>query len=145
MSNLGYLSEKREAQLAKILDASVNFDELLKNKKKFLGVINIGSVLERNDRKIFKLLIVYLDDSVIGVKVNSEKSVALEVAIEFLEKGDIQGFANHVAGILSGEIDIPYIDFDKQIYLSVLMLFNGIIWKAIIKVEKLIAEADAEA
>jgi len=145
MSNSGYLSEKREAQLAKIIDASVNFDELLKNKKKFLGVINIGSVLERNDRKIFKLLIAYLDDNVIGVEAKPEKVAALEIAIEFLEKGDVQGFANHVAGILSGKINIPYVDFDKQIYLSVLMMFNGIIGKAVLKIEKLIADADAEA
>ena len=144
MSDKGYLSEKREAQLSKILDAAVDFDKLFEGKKKFLGVINLGNAMERNDRKLFKLLISYVDDNVIGVNADPAKVAAFETALQFLEQENIQGFADHVAGILAGEIDIPYVEFDKQIYLSVLMMFNAIIGKAIKKIEELIAKAEAE-
>lgn len=144
MSNKGYLSERREKQLAKILDAAVDFDEILKTKK-ILGVIKIGNVLERHDRQLFQFLIATVDDSLIGKDADSTKVEMFEKAISFLENEDYQGFADHVAGILEGTIDIPYIDYDRQIYLAVLMLFNGIMGKCIDKIEKLIAKAEAEA
>jgi len=145
MSDKGYLLEKRENQIAKLLDTAIDFDDLLKDKKKFLGIINIGNFLERNDRKIFKALIQLLDDHCLGKNPDQDKVDAIEKAFQYIENGDIQGFADHVAGVLSGEIDIPYVDYDKQVFLSVLMLFNGIIGKAISKINDKLAEADAEA
>ena len=145
MSEKGYLLEKREDQIAKLLDTAIDFDDLLKDKKKFLGVINIGNFLERNDRKIFKSLIQLLDDHCLGKNPDQAKVDAIEKAFQYIEKEDVQGFSDHVAGVLSGEIDIPYIDYDKQVFLSVLMLFNGLIGKAISKIHDKLAEAEAEA
>jgi len=145
MSNAGYLTEKREETIAKFLDASIDFGSLLKDQKKILGIFSLGNFLERNDRKIFKMMLGILDDKVIGVNPNQEIKDAIDKALVFLENGDVVGFDNYVAGVLADVIETPFGIIEKQIFLSVLMMFNGLIAKAIKKAETLIAEADAEA
>jgi len=85
-----------------------------------------------------------LGDKVIGANPSQEVKDAVDKALELLENGDIVGFDNYVAGVLTDVIETPFGVIEKQIFLSVLMMFNGLIGKAIKKVEILIAEADAE-
>lgn len=145
MSNTGYLTEKREETLAKILDASIDFDALLKNQKKILGIFSLGHFMEKNDRKIFKSMLVILDDKVIGNNPNQEIKDEIEMALSYLEKKDFVGFDNYVAGVLENRITTPFAIIERQLFISVLTMFNGLIGKAIEKVEVLIAKADAEA
>lgn len=145
MSDKGYLSAKREEMISKILDETIDFNELFEGKKKLFGFISIGSVLEKNDRKMFRMLISMIDDHCLGKNATEEQKQLIEKTFEFIENQDIQGFADHIANILAGKIDIPYTSYEKQIFLSSLMLFNGLIGKAIEKINKLIADADAEA
>lgn len=145
MSNIGYLSEKREETIAKILDASIDFNELLKNQKKILGIFSLGHFMEKNDRKIFKSMLTILDDKVIGKNPNQDVKDFIDKSLSFLENKDIVGFDNYVSGILEGVIETPFPILEKQIFISVLTMFNGLIGKAIEKVEVLIAKADAEA
>lgn len=145
MSNIGYLSEKREETIAKILDASIDFNELLKNQKKILGIFSLGHFMEKNDRKIFKSMLTILDDKVIGKNPNQDVKDFIDKSLSFLENKDIVGFDNYVSGILEGVIETPFPISEKQIFISVLTMFNGLIGKAIEKVEVLIAKADAEA
>lgn len=145
MSNIGYLSEKREETIAKILDALIDFDELLKNQKKIFGIFSLGHFMEKNDRKIFKSMLTILDDKVIGKNPNQDVKDFIDKSLSFLENKDIVGFDNYVSGILEGVIETPFPISEKQIFISVLTMFNGLIGKAIEKVEVLIAKADAEA
>ena len=145
MSNIGYLSEKREETIAKILDASIDFNELLKNQKKIFGIFSLGHFMEKNDRKIFKSMLTILDDKVIGKNPNQDVKDFIDKSLSFLENKDIVGFDNYVSGILEGVIETPFPILEKQIFISVLTMFNGLIGKAIEKVEVLIAKADAEA
>ena len=145
MSNIGYLSEKREETIAKILDASIDFNELLKNQKKILRIFSLGHFMEKNDRKIFKSMLTILDDKVIGKNPNQDVKDFIDKSLSFLENKDIVGFDNYVSGILEGVIETPFPISEKQIFISVLTMFNGLIGKAIEKVEVLIAKADAEA
>lgn len=145
MSNIGYLSEKREETIAKILDALIDFDELLKNQKKIFGIFSLGHFMEKNDRKIFKSMLTILDDKVIGKNPNQDVKDFIDKSLSFLENKDIVGFDNYVSGILEGVIETPFPILEKQIFISVLTMFNGLIGKAIEKVEVLIAKADAEA
>ena len=145
MSNIGYLSEKREETITKILDALIDFDELLKNQKKILGIFSLGHFMEKNDRKIFKSMLTILDDKVIGKNPNQDVKDFIDKSLSFLENKDIVGFDNYVSGILEGVIETPFPILEKQIFISVLTMFNGLIGKAIEKVEVLIAKADAEA
>ena len=145
MSDAGYLTSKREETIAKILDASVDFTDLLKSQKRLLGIFSLGKFMERNDRKIFKAMLSILDDKVIGKNPSEEVKVAVDTALLFLENNDIIGFDNYVAGVLERTIETPFAPFERQIFLSVLTMFNGLIGKAIQKAEVLIAKADAEA
>ena len=145
MSDAGYLTSKREETISKILDASVDFTDLLKSQKRILGIFSLGNFMERNDRKIFKAMLSILDDKVIGKNPSEEVKVAVDSALSFLENNDILGFDNYVAGVLERTIETPFAPFERQIFLSVLTMFNGLIGKAIQKAEVLIAKADAEA
>jgi hypothetical protein len=145
MSDAGYLTSKREETIAKILDASVDFTDLLKSQKRILGIFSLGNFMERNDRKIFKAMLSILDDKVIGKNPSEEVKIAVDTALSFLENNDILGFDNYVAGVLELTIETPFAAFERQIFLSVLTMFNGLIGKAIQKAEVLIAKADAEA
>lgn len=145
MSDAGYLTSKREETIAKILDASVDFTDLLKSQKRILVIFSLGNFMERNDRKIFKAMLSILDDKVIGKNPSEEVKIAVDTALSFLENNDILGFDNYVAGVLERTIETPFAPFERQIFLSVLTMFNGLIGKAIQKAEVLIAKADAEA
>ena len=145
MSDAGYLTSKREETIAKILDASVDFTDLLKSQKRLLGIFSLGNFMERNDRKIFKAMLLILDDKVIGKNPSEEVKIAVDSALSFLENNDILGFDNYVAGVLERTIETPFAPFERQIFVSVLTMFNGLIGKAIQKAEVLIAKADAEA
>lgn len=145
MSDAGYLTNRREETIAKILDASIDFDELLKNQKKILGIFSLGHFMEKNDRKIFKSMLAILDDKVIGKNPNQEIKDEIEKALTYLELKDFIGFDNYVAGILENRITTPFALIERQLFISVLTMFNGLIGKAIQKVEVLIAKADAEA
>lgn len=145
MSNAGYLSEKREETIAKILDASIDFNELLKNQKKILGIFSLGHFMEKNDRKIFKSMLTILDDKVVGKNPNQEIKDEIEKALSFLELKDFIGFDNYVAGVLENTINTPFPLIERQLFISVITMFNGLIGKAVEKVEVLIAKADAEA
>lgn len=142
MSNAGYLTEKREETISKFLDASIDFGSLLKDQKKILGIFNLGNFLERNDRKIFKTMLAILDDKVIGKDPNQEIKDSIDKALSFLEDGDVVGFDNYVAGVLENVIETPFGVIERQIFLSVLMMFNGLIAKALVKIEAKINEAD---
>lgn len=144
MGDKGYLKEKRENAIAKLLDAEIDFNELLKDQKKILGIFSFGNFLEKNDRKIFKFLLATLDDHVIGKEPKEEVVKEIETALTFLENEDIQGFSDYVAGILSGLITTPFEAYEKQIFLSVLMMFNGLIGKAVEKINAKIEEAEKE-
>lgn len=144
MSAQGYLSDKREAQIAKILDASIDFNDLLKNKKKVLGVFSLGNFMERNDRKVFKALITILDDKLIGTNPQPEIVAAIEGALALLESKNFGGFSTYMADVLSEEIDTPFEGFEKQIFTSVLLMFNGLIGKAVEKIEEKIEQAELE-
>lgn len=144
MSNAGYLTEKREETIAKFLDASIDFGSLLKDQKKILGIFNLGNFLERNDRKIFKTMLAILDDKVIGANPNQEIKDSIDKALSFLENGDVVGFDNYVAGVLENVIETPFGVIERQIFLSVLMMFNGLIAKALVKIEATIDKADLE-
>lgn len=144
MSNLGNLSEKREKQLAKFLDAMIDFDELLGSKTILFGLVKIGPLIEKKDRVIFLTVISYLDDYFIGRNPKQEVVNEIESIFILLENKDINGFVEKVSGILAGIIDIPLVDYDKQIFTSILSLMNGIIGHTIDKVKAITAKADAE-
>ena len=129
---------------AKILDAAIDFDKIFPEKKILFGLIKVGSLMERKDRALFKLGVTCLVES--AQRQGNSKVYLDEItkAFSFLRNQDIQGFTDYVAGVLSGEIDIPYTDSDKQIFLGILMLFNGLLFKVVKKIEQLIAEAEAE-
>lgn len=145
MSNAGYLTNKREAVISKILDEVIDFNELFKNRKKILGLFSLGKFMERNDRKIFMVILSILDDKVIGKNPNQNVKDTIDKALSFLENKDIVGFDNYVSEVLEGIIKTPFPTLEKQIFISVLTMFNGLIGKAVEKVEILIAKADAEA
>lgn len=144
MSDKGYLSNKRERQLAKILDGLFDFNDKLKGKKIFWGLINIGSVLESNDYKLFLFTIRILDDGILAKGMNLQAAAILDKALSFLENKDIDGFNSYVADLLSGAIDIPLVTFEREIFLSVLNLFKNLIAITLTKVDEAIAKADAE-
>lgn len=144
MSDKGYLKEKRENAIARLLDAEIDFNDLLKDQKKILGIFSFGNFLEKNDRKIFKFLLATLDDHVIGKEPKEEVVNEIEIALTFLENEDIQGFSDYVAGVLSGLINTPFEAFEKQIFLSVIMMFNGLIGKAVEKINAKIEEVEKE-
>lgn len=144
MGDKGYLKEKRENAIAKLLDAEIDFNELLKDQKKILGIFSFGNFLEKNDRKIFKFLLATLDDHVIGKEPKEEVVDEIETALTFLENEDVQGFSDYVANVLSGLINTPFEAYEKQIFLSVLMMFNGLIGKAVDKINAKIEEAEKE-
>lgn len=136
MSDKGYLSNKIENAIAKFLDDKFDFSE----KKKLLGVFS----LEKNDRKMFKFAISFIDDVCIGKNPNAQVKQEIDLVISFIEGGNVQGFANHIADILEKKITINMGSYERQIYLGFLMLLNGIIGKAFYKINKLIAEANAK-
>jgi len=107
MSNLGYLSEKREKQLAKFLDASIDFDKLFGEKKVLFGLIRIGSVIEKNDRKLFLTTISYLDDYFIGKNPNEVVVKEIEEIFVLLEEKNITGFIDKISILLANIIDTP--------------------------------------
>ena len=84
MSDAGYLTSKREETIAKILDASVDFTDLLKSQKRILGIFSLGNFMERNDRKIFKAMLSILDDKVIGKNPSDQVKIAVDSALSFL-------------------------------------------------------------
>lgn len=142
MSDKGYLKEKRENAIAKFLDGAIDFDELLKGKKKILGIFSVGNFLERNDRKIFKFLLATLDDHVIGDNPNEKVVVEIEKVFAMLEAKDVDGFVAYVSGLLADEINTPFEGFEKQIYVGVLSTFSGIIGRAIDKAIEVAEKAE---
>lgn len=144
MSDTGYLTERREDLIAKILDSAIDFNDILKSQKKVFGIFSLGKFMERNDRKIFKSMLAILDDKVIGKNPNQEVKDIIDKTLSFLENKDFIGFDNHVAGVLEGVIETPFPLIEKQLFISVITMFNGLINKAIVKIEKLITEAEAE-
>lgn len=137
MSDKGYLSNRIENTLAKLADNAVDFDE----KKKLFGLFK----LEKNDFKLFKAAISFLDDKVIGKNPNTEIKSEIDLVLSFIESGNVQGFIDHVADLLTGAIKLNLGSYERQIYLGALMLASGFIGKTFEKAQKLIAEANAEA
>lgn len=137
MSDKGYLSNKIENAIAKFLDNKFDFSE----KKKILGIIS----LEKNDRKIFKFAISFIDDVCIGKNPNNDIKNEIDLIVSLIENGDVQGFANHVADILERKIKINLGSYERQIYLGFLMLMNGVIGRTFEKINKLIADANTSA
>jgi len=144
MSDTGYLTERREDLIAKILDSAIDFNDLLKSQKKVFGIFSLGKFMERNDRKIFKSMLTILDDKVIGKNPNQEVKNIIDKTLSFLENKDFIGFDNYVAGVLEGVIETPFPLIEKQLFISVITMFNGLISKAIVKIEELITKAEAE-
>lgn len=118
------------------MDASINFDELFKNKKKLFGIINVGRVVEKNDRKVFAKLVAILYDSLVKSEADEEKIKTIDNALNHLKNGEIQQFCDHISEVLSGTIDLPFTNADKQIYHGILLVFNGMILKLINKAEE---------
>lgn len=145
MSDLGYLSAKRERQLARILDASIDFDVLLKGKKKFLGVINVGSVLERNDRTLFRIMIAYLDDNILGENAKPEQIEVIEKAITLLENHDFSGFIDYVSNLIIEGIDVSFVSNNKILFIGILQTLSGIVSKVVAKIDELNEKADQES
>lgn len=144
MSDKGYLSNRLENAIAKLLDDKIDFDEIFKGKK-LLGVITIGSLLEKRDRKLFKSMISFIDDNCIGKNPNAEIKSEIDLIVGYIETSNVQAFSDHVADILEQKINLNLGSYERQIYLGFLMLFNGFIGKLFTKIETLIAEANAEA
>jgi len=145
MSNLGYLSEKRERQLAKFLDASIDFDELFGEKKILFGLIRIGSIIEKNDRKLFLTAVSYLDDYFIGKNPNEVIVKEIEEIFNLLEEKNVIGFIDKVSELFACIVDIPIIESEKQIFAGLLSIMSGIIGNTIDKIKNITAKADAEA
>lgn len=137
MSDKGYLSNRIENTIAKLADDAIDFDE----KKKLFGLFK----LEKNDFKLFKAAISFLDDKVIGKNPNVEIKAEIDLVLSFVETKNVQGFMDHVADLLTGAIKLNLGSFERQIYLGFLMLANGFIGQTFEKVNKLIADANAEA
>lgn len=137
MSDKGYISDRIENAIAKLLDDKIDFSE----KRKVLGLID----MEKKDRKIFKLAISFIDDKCIGKNPNIKVKAEIDLVLSFIEKGDVNGFDNHVADILERKINVNLGEYERQIYLGFLMLCNGFIGTLFNKVNKLIAEGNTEA
>lgn len=137
MSELGYLSKAREKQIAKFLDGLIDFDELLKSKKKFLGLINVGSLIERKDRVLFEFMIAYLDDNILAKSMNEDLKVKIDKFYTLLENHDITGFIEYSSSILATVVDIPVISYEEEFFKSILMFTSGIINKSLEKVREI--------
>ena len=61
-----------------------------------------------------------------------------------LENKDIDGCNDLVAGMVAGVVDIPLVDNDKQIFLSVLTLLKASINKFLAKINEIAALSEAE-
>ena len=145
MSDKGYLSNKREQRLAKILDGLFDFNTKLKGKKILWGLINLGSALEKNDYKMFLFAIRILDDGILAKGMNLQAAAVLDKALTYLENKDIDGFNNYVADLLAGAVDLPLVTFEREIFLSVLNLFKNLLGVALQKVDEAITKAETEA
>ena len=137
MSEFGYLSKAREKQIARFLDGLIDFDELLKSKKKFLGLINVGSLIERKDRVLFEFMIAYLDDNILAKSMNEDLKVKIDKFYTLLENRDITGFIEYSSSILATVIDIPVISYEEEFFKSILMFTSGIINKSLEKVREI--------
>lgn len=137
MSELGYLSKTREKQIAKFLDGLIDFDKLLKSKKKFLGLINVGSLIERKDRVLFEFMIAYLDDNILAKSMNEDLKVKIDKFYTLLENHDITGFIEYSSSILATVVDIPVISYEEEFFKSILMFTSGIINKSLEKVREI--------
>lgn len=140
----GYLSEKREQQLAAILDASIDFNVVLGKQKKVLGIFSLGNFMERNDRKVFKYMIEILDNKVLGKDPKPEVVDLIEKTLDLLASKNFKGFSEFVAEVMSNKIETPFEAFEKQIFTSVLLMFNGLIGQAVQKIEEKLKEAETE-
>lgn len=139
----GYLSKKREAQLAKMLDGAIDFNKLFPNRK-FLGIVSVGNFLERKDRKLFEMLISVLDDKVIGKTPNPETVDLIEKAISLLETQNFPDFSVFAAELLSDKINTPFEAYEKQLFTSVIMMFNALLMKVVERAYQMTEKADDE-
>lgn len=140
----GYLSKKMESKLATLLDSYFDFNEILGNEKKVLGVFSIGNFIERNDRKVFKFMIALLDDKLIGKNPNKEVQVAINTIVDLLEAQNVKGFIDYVADLAADKIKTPFEGYDKILFQSILGTFSALIGKALYAIERKIAEAELE-
>lgn len=144
MSDKGYLSNKREQRLARILDGLFDFRSKLKNKKILWGLINLGNALENNDYRMFLYIIRIVDDGILGKNPDPKVTAILDKALTYLENKDVDGFNAYVADVLAGAIDIPLITMEKEIFLSVLSLLKNLLGIALQKIDEAIAKSEAE-
>ena len=144
MTEKGFLNEKREKRAARILDGLFNFKKIVGDKKVLWGLINAGIFLEKNDYKGFLWTIRLLDNVVLASQTNTKAGVLLDQALTLLENKDIDGFNDLVAGMVAGVVDIPLVDNDKQIFLSVLTLLKASINKFLAKINEVAALSEAE-
>jgi hypothetical protein len=143
MSEQGYLSKKRTAQLAKLMDGAIDFNKLFPNRK-ILGVFSVGHFLERKDRKLFETLIDVLDNKLIGKNPNAEVVEIIEKVLTLLENKDFGELSVFTSGLLSERIQTPFEAFEKQIFTSVILMFNGMLGKVVDKAYELTEKADNE-
>lgn len=144
MSDQGYLSNRMESKIATLLDSQFDFNEIMGNQKKVLGVFAVGNFLERNDRKVFKFMISILDDKLIGKNPNKEVQVAISTIIDLLEAQNVKGFIDYVADIMADKINTPFEGYDKILFQSILGTFSALIGKALYAIERKISEAELE-
>ena len=137
MSDKGYLSNKIENALAKLMDDKIDFKE----KHILFGLIN----LEKNDRKLFKTIISLIDDKVIGKNPNAEIKAEIDQIIVFIWDNDVQGFIDHVADLLTDSIKLNLGSYERQIYLGFLMLASGFIGNTFNEIKTFTDSANTES
>lgn len=142
MGDNGFLTKEMEKEISKFLDGLVDFDAIFKSKRKLFGLISIGSLLERKDRMLFELMIAYLDDEVVGKTANTELKIKINEFYSLLKNRDINGFIEYCSKQLATVVDIPFIDYEEQVFKSVLMFTSGIINKSLEKVKEISEKAE---
>ena len=142
MGDNGFLTNAMEKDIAKFLDGLVDFDKLLKSKKIIFGLISIGSLLERKDRALFEFMVAYLDDEIVCKTANTELKIKVNEFYILLKNRDVNGIIEYSSKQLATVVDIPFIDYEEQVFKSVLMFTSGIINKSLDKLKEISEKAE---
>ncbi len=107
MSNeIEYIATDEEVESgAEILDAAFDFTEIYPNKTILWGFVKVGNVLERNDRKLFKLILT-LCNKLASEELGEEEKTALRTVMDYCNSKNIDGLNTYLSTLLVEKLNL---------------------------------------
>ena len=123
----GICTDTEIDDVAKFFDSLVDFNELLGDRKVLL-VVKLGKLLEKNDRKLFKSVLSYIDDSIINEKVSAGLLEILVTTKEYIIAQHTEELSSYLSSVIAANVSFLSSDeAEEKVIYGALTMLSGLL------------------